>query len=173
MIACRANRHQEQSRFQQRKEHMSEKQITRRGFMAGVAAAGAAAALPQAASAQAAAPKAKLSTHVLDTYHGRPAAGLRIDFFRIDGEKRTLLKTLKTNSDGRTDELPLKSEEMQVGEYEFIFHIGDHFRAQGVKLPEPAFLDRVPVRFGIFDAKAGYHVPLVCTPWTYSTYRGS
>lgn len=149
--------------------------ISRRGFIAGIAAAGAAAALPQAASAQQSptASKAKLSTHVLDTYHGRPAAGLRIDFFRIEGEKRTLLKTLKTNNDGRTDELPLKSEEMQVGEYEFLFHVGDHFRANGVKLPEPAFLDRVPVRFGIFDAKAGYHVPLVCTPWTYSTYRGS
>lgn len=148
--------------------------LTRRGFIAGVAAAGAAAALPQTASAQQPpAPKAKLSTHVLDTYHGRPAAGLRIDFFRIEGEKRTLIKTLKTNSDGRTDELPMKSDEMQVGEYEFLFHIGDHFRALGVKLPEPAFLDRVPVRFGIFDAKAGYHVPLVCTPWTYSTYRGS
>lgn len=148
--------------------------LSRRGFIAGIAAAGAAAALPQSASAQQApAPKAKLSTHVLDTYHGRPAAGLRIDFFRIEGEKRTLIKTLKTNSDGRTDELPMKSEEMQVGEYEFLFHIGDHFRASGVKLPEPAFLDRVPVRFGIFDAKAAYHVPLVCTPWTYSTYRGS
>jgi 5-hydroxyisourate hydrolase len=148
--------------------------LTRRGFIAGVAAAGAAAALPQAASAQQPpVSKAKLSTHVLDTYHGRPAAGLRIDFFRIEGEKRTLIKTLKTNSDGRTDELPMKSDEMQVGEYEFVFHIGDHFRSNGVKLPEPAFLDRVPVRFGIFDAKAGYHVPLVCTPWTYSTYRGS
>lgn len=150
-------------------------QISRRNFIAGIAAAGAAAALPTAASAQQtpAAPKAKLSTHVLDTYHGRPAAGLRIDFFRIEGEKRTLLKTLKTNNDGRTDELPLKSEEMEVGEYEFVFHMGDHFRANGVKLPEPAFLDRVPVRFAIFDAKAAYHVPLVCTPWTYSTYRGS
>lgn len=149
--------------------------MTRRGFIAGVAAAGAAAALAQPAAAQqtAQAPKAKLSTHVLDTYHGRPAAGLRIDFFRIEGEKRTLLKTLKTNNDGRTDEMPLKSEEMQVGEYELLFHIGDHFRANGVKLPEPAFLDRVPVRFSIFDAKAAYHVPLVCTPWTYSTYRGS
>jgi 5-hydroxyisourate hydrolase len=158
---------------------MSE-QINRRDFITGLAVAGAAAALPQAAMAQqqaATAPapshKGKLSTHVLDTYHGKPAAGLRIDFFRIEGEKRTLLKTLKTNNDGRTDEMPLKADEMKVGTYEFIFHIGDHFRAQGVKLPEPAFLDQVPVRFGIFDAKAGYHVPLVCTPWTYSTYRGS
>lgn len=153
---------------------MSE-QINRRTFIAGLAAAGAAAALPQAASAQTPAPahKAKLSTHVLDTYHGKPAAGLRIEFFRIEGDKRTLLKTLKTNNDGRTDELPMNADEMKVGTYEFIFHIGDHFRAMGVKLPEPAFLDLVPVRFGIFDAKAGYHVPLVCTPWTYSTYRGS
>jgi 5-hydroxyisourate hydrolase len=150
-------------------------QINRRNFIAGMAAAGTAAVLPQAAVAQTAAPahKSKLSTHVLDTYHGKPAAGLKIEFFRIEGEKRTLLKTLKTNNDGRTDELPMTADEMKVGEYEFIFHMGDHFRGMGVKLPEPAFLDRVPVRFGIFDAKAGYHVPLVCTPWTYSTYRGS
>ena len=150
-------------------------QFNRRDFIAGLAAAGAAAALPQAALAQQPAPpkKGKLSTHVLDTYHGKPAAGLKIEFFRIEGEKRTLLKTLKTNNDGRTDEMPMNADEMKVGEYEFIFHIGDHFRAQGVKLPEPAFLNVVPVRFGIFDAKAGYHVPLVCTPWTYSTYRGS
>lgn len=155
--------------------------MSRREVMAAGAVL-AAAAVPAAARAQGAPPsptasantKPKLSTHVLDTHHGRPGAGVTIDFSRVgkDGSK-TLIKTVATNADGRTDQLLLTAEEMAVGTYELAFHVADYYRAQGLTLPEPAFLDVVPVRFGIFDAKQGYHVPLLCTPWTYTTYRGS
>ena len=106
----------------------------------------------------------KLSTHVLDTARGRPAAGMKIELRRLpEGE---VLKTLTTNGDGRTDELVLGPEEIRVGEYELAFHVGAYFG-------ESKFLDTVPVRFRIDDAAQGYHVPLLCTPWSYSTYRGS
>ena len=106
----------------------------------------------------------KLSTHVLDTMHGRPAAGMKIELRRLPGGE--VVKTLTTNSDGRTDELMLGPEEMHEGNYELVFHLGDYFG-------EAKFLDLVPVRFRISDAAEGYHVPLLCTPWGYSTYRGS
>jgi 5-hydroxyisourate hydrolase len=105
---------------------------------------------------------AKLSTHVLDTASGRPAAGMKIELW--SGE--TLLKTTLTNTDGRTDAPLLAGAEMVAGEYEIVFHVGDYFGTR-------AFLDRVPVRFIISDPAAGYHVPLLCSPWAYSTYRGS
>ena len=115
----------------------------------------------------------RLSTHVLDTASGRPAGGMRIDFSVIDGERWRLVKTIMTNADGRTDEPLLAAEAMAIGMYKIEFHVADYFRAQGVKLPEPPFLDRVPLRFGIADTAAHYHVPLLCSPWSYSTYRGS
>ena len=115
----------------------------------------------------------RLSTHVLDTASGRPAAGMRIDFSVLDGDHWRLVKTMRTNADGRTDEPLLAAEAMARGEYKIEFHVADYFRAQGTSLPEPAFLDRVPLRFGIADAAAHYHVPLLCSPWSYSTYRGS
>ena len=106
----------------------------------------------------------KLSTHVLDTMHGAPAAGLKIELrHRPSGE---LIKTLVTNADGRTDELVLGPDEIAAGDYELTFHLGDYFG-------ERAFLDVVPVRFRISDPAQGYHVPLLCSPWSYSTYRGS
>lgn len=115
----------------------------------------------------------RLSTHVLDTATGRPAAAMRIDFSRIEGDRRIPLKSVITNADGRTDAPLLEAGEMRTGEFELLFHIGDYFRAHGALLPEPPFLDRVPLRFGIADAHAHYHVPLLCSPWSYSTYRGS
>lgn len=115
----------------------------------------------------------RLSTHVLDTASGRPAAGMRIDFSVIDGERWRLIKTLRTNADGRTDEPLLAAEAMVAGRYKIEFHVAEYFREQGVMLPEPAFLDRVPLRFGIADVAAHYHVPLLCSPWSYSTYKGS
>ena len=105
---------------------------------------------------------AKLSTHVLDTVRGKPAAGLTITLSRAG----QLLKTVKTNADGRTDAPLLAAAEMATGEYELVFHVGDYFGSR-------EFLDRIPVRFTISDAKASYHVPLLCSPWAYSTYRGS
>ena len=116
----------------------------------------------------------KLSTHVLDTASGQPAAGVSVDLRRIDGPAgTTLIKSLHTNQDGRTDELLLDAETIAVGQYELLFHVGDYFRQLGMAVSEPPFLDQVPVRFAIADRTQNYHVPLLISPWSYSTYRGS
>jgi 5-hydroxyisourate hydrolase len=115
---------------------------------------------------------AKLSTHVLDTAHGCPAHKMKIELWRLDGA-RTLLKTVFTNADGRTDAPLLAAEELKSGQYELVFFVGDYFAAKSVATTGVRFLDAVPVRFGIADAMASYHVPLLCSPWAYSTYRGS
>ncbi len=115
----------------------------------------------------------RLTTHVLDTARGCPAAGMRIEF-SVVGEAGTLLvATVHSNAQGRTDAPLLDGEAMRRGQYELLFHVGDYFRAQGVVLAEPAFIERVPLRFGIADPGAHYHVPLLCSPWSYATYRGS
>jgi 5-hydroxyisourate hydrolase len=113
----------------------------------------------------------RLTTHVLDTATGKPAAGLSIELYRIDGVARTHLKTVVTNEDGRCGPL-LAGNEFRAGAYELIFSVGDYLRRQGVKLAEPAFLDIVPIRFGMAEA-VHYHVPLLVSPYGYSTYRGS
>jgi 5-hydroxyisourate hydrolase len=113
-----------------------------------------------------------LTTHVLDTAHGLPAAGVRIDLFRID-EGRHHLCSVTTNDDGRCDVPLLPENEFRAGEYELIFHAGDYFAARGEALPEPKFLDQVVIRFGIADESQHYHVPLLVSPFGYSTYRGS
>ncbi|CDZ39581.1 hydroxyisourate hydrolase [Neorhizobium galegae] len=115
-----------------------------------------------------------LTTHVLDTASGKPAEGLSIDLYRLNGETREKLKTVFTNSDGRVDGGPiLIGETFLAGEYELVFHAGDYLRARGITLDEPAFLDVIPIRFGIADTTAHYHVPLLLSPYGYSTYRGS
>ncbi len=116
---------------------------------------------------------AKLSTHVLDTAHGCPAAGVKVELWSLDGETRTLVTTARTNADGRTEAPLLSADEMKTGQYEIIFFIGDYFAAKTPTLPKIRFLDRVPVRFAVADAGASYHIPLLCSPWAYSTYRGS
>jgi 5-hydroxyisourate hydrolase len=116
---------------------------------------------------------AKLSTHVLDTAHGCPAQGMKIELWLLEPEDRQLVITLRTNADGRTEQPLLSADEMKTGTYEIVFYVGDYFTAKGTALPKIRFLDQVPVRVGIADAGASYHVPLLCTPWTYSTYRGS
>ena len=113
--------------------------------------------------------KGFLTTHVLDTARGRPAAGMDVALFRIVSEERTLLKAVRTNEDGRTDEPLLGEDELEVGVYEIVFRVGEYF----AKGDEPPFLGLVPVRFGVSDAEAHYHVPLLASPWSYSTYRGS
>ncbi len=115
----------------------------------------------------------RLTTHVLDTMHGRPAANVAIQLWRIDEQQHTLLKMVETNTDGRTSAPLLTESEMQVGLYELVFAVGAYFAAQEVTTPTPPFLDEVPVRFGIADTDAHYHVPLLVSPWAYSTYRGS
>ncbi|MFO1114499.1 MAG: hydroxyisourate hydrolase [Beijerinckiaceae bacterium] len=116
----------------------------------------------------------RLSTHVLDIQHGRPAAGVAVELFEIasDGAAR-LLKKVATNADGRTDAPLLAGAELKQGVYEIRFHAGAYFRGRSEQLPEPAFIDVVPIRFGIADTAAHYHVPLLVSPWAYSTYRGS
>ncbi len=107
----------------------------------------------------------RLTTHVLDTARGRPAAGIPIELARLDGDRREVLCTVRTNADGRTDEPLLDGAELRAGTYELVFDVGAYFAA--------GFLGRVPVRFRVADADAHYHVPLLVSPWSYSTYRGS
>jgi hydroxyisourate hydrolase len=114
----------------------------------------------------------KLSTHVLDLCAGRPAAGLRIELRRVE-PMPALLKTLVTNTDGRTDAPLLGPDEMATGTYQLEFHVGAYFASKGTAPAKAPFLGVVPVRFGIADASGAYHVPLLVTPWAYSTYRGS
>jgi 5-hydroxyisourate hydrolase len=115
----------------------------------------------------------KLTTHVLDTANGRPGAGIKVELFALAGDTRRALKTTTTNDDGRCNEPLLEGDALVAGEYELVFGAGDYFASLGTKVPEPRFVDRVVLRFGIADVKAHYHVPLLVSPWAYSTYRGS
>jgi 5-hydroxyisourate hydrolase len=121
----------------------------------------------------------KLTTHVLDTAHGRPAAQMAIALYAIhggihpNGDGRTLLKTVTTNSDGRTDAPLLSDGDLKAGVYELVFSVADYFAQFPDALPEQPFLSQIPIRFGIADVDAHYHVPLLVSPWSYSTYRGS
>lgn len=108
----------------------------------------------------------KLTTHVLDTAGGRPGAGMSVELLFLSGNEWNLLKSVKTNTDGRTDGPLLEGADLRQGTYELRFHVGAYFKSQ-------EFLDLVPVRFVIRDAGAHYHVPLLCSPWSYTTYRGS
>jgi 5-hydroxyisourate hydrolase len=108
----------------------------------------------------------KLTTHVLDTANGKPGAGMKIVLSFLDGQDWKVLKTVTTNKDGRTDEPLAEGAALKAGAYRLQFHVGDYFRKKD-------FLDVVPVRFNVADAAAHYHVPLLCSPWSYSTYRGS
>lgn len=115
----------------------------------------------------------RLTTHVLDTAKGAPAAGLFIELFDVRDEVRTLLTTVTTNDDGRAPHPLLDGSAFQTGQYELLFHAGAYFEALDLPLPAPKFLDLIPIRFGIFDGSAHYHVPLLLSPYGYSTYRGS
>jgi 5-hydroxyisourate hydrolase len=114
-----------------------------------------------------------LSTHVLDTAHGCPAAGMHIVLQRLDGGHAVTLRSLALDDDGRAGGPLLADHEMAVGRYRLVFEVAPYFRARGVALPEPPFIDVVQLDFGIADAEGHYHVPLLVSPWSYSTYRGS
>lgn len=117
----------------------------------------------------------RLTTHVLNTAQGCPASNITIELWRIAsaGQDHTLLKTTCTNADGRTGTPLLADDELQAGIYEIIFVVGEYFATQNVTTTTLPFLDRVPIRFGIADPSAHYHIPLLISPWAYSTYRGS
>ncbi|MEO8891955.1 MAG: hydroxyisourate hydrolase [Coleofasciculaceae cyanobacterium] len=115
----------------------------------------------------------KLTTHVLDTANGCPAANITIAlWFIADLEQKTLLKTVTTNADGRTDQPLLVNGELKTGNYQLVFSVGDYF-AKRSKTTDPPFLNQIPLQFGIADPTVHYHVPLLVSPWSYSTYRGS
>lgn len=115
----------------------------------------------------------RLTTHVLDTARGCPGQGIRIEIFRLEDEQRIRLGEVVTNDDGRCDAPILEGEAFTCGEYELLFHAGEYLQRQGVPGREPRFLDRIPLRFGVVDASEHYHVPLLLSPYSYSTYRGS
>ncbi len=115
-----------------------------------------------------------LSTHVLDTMHGCPAAGMQLELYAVAGETATLVKRLTLNADGRPPGGPLFGDgELKAGRYRLLFDVAAYFKAKGVALPQPNFLDRVTLDFGVADPAQHYHVPLLVSPWSYSTYRGS
>ena len=115
----------------------------------------------------------RLTTHVLDTTRGRPAAGVRILLYRLTGNSHQQIAETLTNADGRTDVPMLEGEAFSAGTYELVFGAGDYLRATGQAGAGLLFLDEIPIRFGVADASSHYHVPLLISPHTYSTYRGS
>lgn len=115
-----------------------------------------------------------LSTHVLDTMHGTPAAGMGVALYATSGDQATLVRRLTLNADGRNPDGPLYgNEELRAGTYRLVFDVAGYFRSRGVGLPDPPFLDQVAIDFGIARPAEHYHVPLLVSPWSYSTYRGS
>jgi len=115
----------------------------------------------------------RLSTHVLDTHAGRPAVGIAVELYELAGDRYYQLTTAVTNADGRTDQPLIGGRPLPMGRYELRFSVGDHFRSRGIEAGDPPFLDIVPLRFSIAEPEGHYHVPLLCSPWSYSTYRGS
>jgi 5-hydroxyisourate hydrolase len=116
----------------------------------------------------------KLTTHVLDTANGCPAAGMEVRLYRLrEGAAARLLKSVTLNADGRADGPLLAGDEFQPGRYRLVFHVAAYFRRRGAELAEPPFLDEVPLDFGLSAVGQHYHVPLLASPWSYSTYRGS
>lgn len=147
-----------------------DKPVSRRRWLLGAASLVAAVALTAPAEA---AEEGRLTTHVLDTASGKPAAGMEIEFSVREGDRYRVVKTIRTNADGRADAPLLQGQEMAVGRYRLVFHVANYFAQARVSLPDPPFLGEVPLEFAISDAAAHYHVPLLVSPWSYTTYRGS
>ncbi|KKI90442.1 5-hydroxyisourate hydrolase [Bacillus sp. SA1-12] len=116
---------------------------------------------------------AGLTTHVLDLTHGQPADNIKIDLYFLESKEWRLVKTAVTNKDGRLEHPLLSDDDVKIGTFELVYHIGDYFQSKNIEIPSPAFLDQVPVRFGIANPESHYHVPLLISPWGYQIYRGS
>ncbi|MBV8619256.1 MAG: hydroxyisourate hydrolase [Curvibacter sp.] len=114
-----------------------------------------------------------LSTHVLDTMHGTPAAGMAVALYTTEGDSATLVRRFVLNKDGRSDGPLYDNDSLKAGTYRLVFEVAAYFRSRGVDLPEPPFLDRVSLDFGVAHTDQHYHVPLLVSPWSHSTYRGS
>jgi 5-hydroxyisourate hydrolase len=114
-----------------------------------------------------------LTTHVLDTASGKPGEGIKIEFSVLEGEAYKLLTTVTTNADGRNAQPLLTPENMKAGKYQLVFYVGEYFTKAGTVLPNPPFLEKAIIQFGMADATAHYHVPILVSPWSYTTYRGS
>jgi 5-hydroxyisourate hydrolase len=145
-------------------------EFDRRALLQTAALAGAAVATATPGGAQA---HAKLSTHALDMYLGKQAAGIRIDFSKKEGDAWKLVKTVRADENGRVGEQLMTAQTMEVGRYELLFYVQEYYEKAGVKLTNPAYLDAVPVRIAIFDATQSFHVPLYFSPWSILSYRGS
>jgi 5-hydroxyisourate hydrolase len=150
---------------------MSTRRTGRRSLLAAAPSVAALAAAPTAMAQPAS--SAGLTTHMLDTANGKPAAGVRIDLAVLEDDSDRTLKTVHTNADGRNDQPLLTGDTMRVGRYQLVFYVAEYFSKLGATLSNPPFLDRVAVQFGISDATQHYHVPLLASPWSYATYRGS
>ena len=144
--------------------------LNRRGLLGTGSAMLALAAFANKAAFAAGSPG--LTTHMLDTANGKPGEGVRVDFSVLDGGAYKLIKTVRTNADGRTEPL-LTAETMKVGQYQLAFYLAEYYTKLGTVLPNPPFLDKAVIQFGMADATAHYHVPVLATPWSYTTYRGS
>jgi 5-hydroxyisourate hydrolase len=145
-------------------------QINRRYLLGAGSSLLAVAALTQRAPA---AGSPGLTTHMLDVASGMPAEGVRIDFSELSGEAYRLIRTVHTNADGRNAEPLLTPETMKVGQFQLVFHIAEYFAKLGTVLPNPPFLEKAVIQFGMADATSHYHVPLLASPWSFTTYRGS
>jgi len=144
--------------------------LNRRGLLGTGSAMLALAAFANKAALAAGSPG--LTTHMLDAANGKPGEGVKVDFSVLDGSAYKLIKTVVTNADGRTEPL-LTPETMKVGQYQLVFHLAEYYTKLGTVLPNPPFLEKAVIQFGMADAAAHYHVPVLATPWSYTTYRGS
>jgi len=145
--------------------------LNRRGLLGTGSAMLALAAFGSKAALAAGSPG--LTTHMLDTANGKPAEGVRIDFSVLEGSAYKLIKTVRTNAGGRTPEPLLTAENMKVGQYELVFYLAEYYTKLGTALPNPPFLEKAVIQFGMADAASHYHVPVLASPWSYTTYRGS
>jgi 5-hydroxyisourate hydrolase len=145
--------------------------VNRRGLLGAGSAMLAFAAFANKAAWAAGSPG--LTTHVLDTASGKPGEGVKIEFSVLEGEAYKLVTTVTTNADGRNAQPLLTPENMKAGKYQLVFYVGEYFAKQGTVVPNPPFLEKAVIQFGMADATAHYHVPILVSPWSYTTYRGS